>query len=298
MKGIVEKIIFCLLLLQAVCLPVSALDLDFDLGKKSALEELRDIKADNWNIVGKNIIVKGHVYIPYGKFAVFADKAVVNIETKDFEAIGNIRIYELQKKAATVTMEQLSELSSFPQTSVNILDYKIDPTGNRKVKVEVTYRGNMVKADKVSGNLASGFMKMVNLRARYNTFTMKAKRGTRHPGGKITIDDGEISSCSYLANDNAHYSVKCGSATLAPQQTTGFGISGGNPDFGDHSVWARNCSYNVYGIPILWLPFLYKPKDESLGLFQVRGGYNSNWGAFFLFSKRYKLTDSPYSAVR
>ena len=298
MTKIAVKFIICMMMAFAFCSHVLALDFDVDFSKKSAFKEMQNIKADSWSIVGKNIIVKGNVHIPYGKFVVYADKAVVNFESKDFEAIGNIRIYEVQKKKASVTLSQLSELSSFPQSSVNILDYSIDPTGNRMVNVEVIYRGNMFKAEKVSGNLNSGFFKFTNFQARYDTFTMRAKSGTRHPGGKITVKDGEVSSCSYLESGNEHYSVKCGSATISPQQTTGFGVSGGNPDFGDHSLWARNCSINIYGLPVMWTPFVYKPKDEALGLFQFQAGYNTNWGAFFLFSKKYRLTDSPYSSVK
>lgn len=289
-----NKIGFNIILFAMLSCRIFALDLGFGKG----VQQFRDIKADNWSIVGDNIIVKGNVYIPYGNFTVYADRAIVNSKTKDFEAVGNIRIYQLIKKTAMVKLNKLAELSSYPQVTVNIRGYEINPTGEQLARVEIAYRGNMFRAKKVTGNLSTGYFQFVDFKARYDTFTMKAKSGTRSPGGKITVKDGEISSCSYLENGNEHYSVKCSSATLAPQQTTGFGVSGGNPDFGDHSIWAKNCSYNIYGVPVLWLPFLYKPKDESLGLFQLQGGYNSFWGAFFLFSKRYKLSDSPYSSVR
>jgi lipopolysaccharide assembly outer membrane protein LptD (OstA) len=275
-----------------------AFAIDLGLGNKSGFQQFRDIKADDWSIVGDNIVVKGNVYIPYGNYTVYADKAIVNFKTKDLEAVGNIRIYQLMKQQTSITLDKLAELSSYPQATVNILGYSIYPDGEQRANVEVIYRGNMFKARKVTGNLSTGYFQFIDFNARYTTFSMKAKSGTRSPGGKITIKDGEMSSCSYLENKNEHYSVKCSSATLSPQQTTGFGLSGGNPDFGDHSIWAKNCSYNVYGIPVLWLPAFYKPKDESLGLVNFQGGYNTFWGAFFLFSKKYKLSDSPYSAVK
>ncbi|MDD5698897.1 MAG: hypothetical protein PHH77_09810 [Victivallaceae bacterium] len=271
--------------------------LDFDFSKKSAFSELRNIKADNWSLVGKNIIVKGNVYIPYGNFSVYADKAIVNFETKDFEAVGNIRIYQVVREEATVRADQLAELCSYPQASVDIVGYVIDPTGEQRVQVKVTYRGDMFKASKVTGNLSSGYFRFSDFVGSYKTFTMKAKSGVRSPGGKITVKNGEVSSCSYLAENHAHYSVKCGSATLSPQRTSGFGVSG-TPDFGDHTLWATNCSYNIFGIPILWVPYVYKPKDEGLGLIQLRAGYNSDWGGFLLGSKRFTLSDSPYSSVR
>ena len=287
-----RKIRFVFIIFFMISSQIFALNLGLD---KKALKELRNIKADNWSIVGDNVVVKGNVYIPYGKFTIYANKAIINFKTKDLEAEGNIRIYELQKQTVDLDVDNLAEISSYPQATVNILGYTTDATGNHRVKTEVTYRGNMFKARKVTGNLSTGYFQFVDFNARYDTFMVRAKSGTRAPGGKITIKDGEMSSCSYLENHNEHYSVKCGSAVLSPQHTKSFA---GNPDFGDHSVLAKNCSYNIYGLPVLWLPFLYKPKDESLGLVKFQGGYNTFWGAFFMFSKKYRLSDSPYSAVK
>jgi lipopolysaccharide assembly outer membrane protein LptD (OstA) len=286
-----------LIIIAFMTLSCQLVALDFDLGKKSALQEFRNIKADHWSMVGKNIIVSGDVHIPYGEFTVYADKAIVNFETKDFEASGNIRIYEVRKESSFVNIDKLAELSSFPQTIVDIKGYSVTPDGEQKVNVDITYRGNMFKASKVTGNLSSGYFKFTDFVGRYQTFTMKAKSGTRRPGGEIIVKDAEVSSCKYLDNDNSHYSVKCASLRLSPQQTSGFGVSGGR-DFGDHTLWAENCSYNIYGVPVLWVPFVYKPKDESLGLVHMQGGYNSDWGGFLLFSKRYNLSDSPYSTVK
>ena len=289
-----KKIGFIIILFAMISGQVFALSLGL---KKSGFNQLKHIKADHWGGTEGNIIVKGNVYIPYGEFIIYADKAIVNTETKDFEAVGNVRVYQVIKQNVTISIDKLAELSAYPQSTVNIRSYSINPSGRRFVKIELVHRGNMFVAKKVTGNLSSGYFQFVDFTGRYDTFTLKAKLGTRSPGGKIRIKNGEISSCSYLENDNEHYSVKCTSAVLSPQQTKGFGISG-NADFGDHSIWAKNCTYNIYGVPVLWMPFVYKPKDESLGLFQLQAGYNTFWGAFFLFSKRYKLSDSPYSAVK
>ena len=288
--------IFSFALICIVSMQLYALDFDFN--KKASFKDLRNVKADSWSIVDKNIIVKGNVYVPYGNFAVYADKAIINFETKDFEASGNIRIYEVRREKGLITPEKLAELAAIPQCKINILGYTRDPVGNRKVKVETFSRGNMFKARKVSGNLATGYFEFLDFLAHYNTFILKAKSGVRKPGGKIIVKNAKASSCEYLAHDNAHYLMQCASATLTPQQSAGFGVSGGNPDLGDHSIWATNCAYKIFGIPVMWVPFVYKPKDEGLGLFQLQAGYNSDWGGFFLGSKRFQLSDSPYSSIR
>ena len=52
---------------------------------KLQFSDLKRINADTWNIAGKNIIVTGNVYIPFGELEIFADKAVINVENKDIE---------------------------------------------------------------------------------------------------------------------------------------------------------------------------------------------------------------------
>jgi lipopolysaccharide assembly outer membrane protein LptD (OstA) len=290
------------LLIGGICFAAGvvavAAGFDIDFKEKPTLRDLRNVKADSWSIVGKNIIVKGNVFIPYRNITIYADQAVVNIESKDLEASGNIRVYRTRKKSATVTPEELQLIRDLPESLVEIKDYTIDPLGVQRINVMVYSRGDKMQASRVTGNLSSGMLSFNDLVVRYKTFICKAKSGIRKPGGEIVVKKAEISSCNYVLNDNGHYSIFCEEAKIYPHQMDGFGFSGYNPDPGEHSVWGSNCWLKVYGCPVLWLPMFYKPKDESPGLFKVRAGQTSDWGYFISFSKRFDLTDSPYSTIK
>lgn len=292
------------LLLTAVCLCVfsmvssGAKVFDFDDFTNSESRSLSNTKADSWSIVGKNIVVKGNVYIPYGDITIYADRAIVNTESKDIEAAGNIRLYKTKKQKTIVPIGDLVKLVAMPEVMVKILGYNVDPLGNQTVDVEVYTRGDMVKASKVSGNLSTGVIDITDFEARYKTFVCKAKSGTRKPSGEVSVKDAEISSCEYLETDEGHYSISCGEANIFPYASDSFGFNGYNPDVGDHSIWGYNCKFNVFGVPVLWVPMFYKPKDESPGLLQVRGGYSSDWGLYLGLSKKFQLSDYPFASTR
>ena len=174
---------------------------------------LADTRADSWKIVGDNIIATGNVFIPYGNMSIRCDKAIVNIKNKDLEAAGNIRFYVTTSESATLTPEEFSRLSDDPKVLTVVNGYATDPMGNKTVNVTVYYRGDAVKADKVVGNLATGTMQFKNMSARYKTFVMRAKSGTRKPGGEIIVKDAKISSCNYVWQEYRGAS-HCAPATL------------------------------------------------------------------------------------
>ena len=292
------------LLLTAACLSVFSMVssgaklFDFDDITNSESRSLSNTKADSWSIVGKNIVVKGNVYIPYGDITIYADRAIVNTESKDIEAAGNIRLYKTKKKKMNVPIGDLVKLVAMPEVMVKILGYTVDPLGNQTVDVEIYTRGDMVKASRVSGNLSTGVIDITDFEARYKTFVCKAKSGTRKPSGEVSVKDAEISSCEYLETDEGHYSISCGEANIFPYASDSFGFNGYNPDVGDHSIWGYNCKLNVFGVPVLWVPMFYKPKDESPGLLQVRGGYSSDWGLYLGLSKKFQLSDYPFATTK
>jgi lipopolysaccharide assembly outer membrane protein LptD (OstA) len=292
------------LLLTAACLGVFSMAasgakvFDFDDFTNAEGRSLSNTKADSWSIVGKNIVVKGNVYIPYGDVTVYADRAIVNTENKDIEAAGNIRLYKTKKKKANIPIGDLVKLQAMPEVMIKIVGYSVDPLGNQTVDVEAYTRGDMIKASRISGNLSTGVINITDFEARYKTFVCKAKSGARKPGGEVNVQDAEISSCEYLETDEGHYSITCSEANIFPYASDSFGFNGYNPDIGDHSIWGYNCKMKVFGVPVLWVPVFYKPKDESPGLLQVRGGYSSDWGLFLGLSKKFQLSDYPYASTK
>jgi lipopolysaccharide assembly outer membrane protein LptD (OstA) len=271
---------------------------DLDSFTNSKDRNLSNTKADSWSYVGKNIVVKGNVYIPYGDITVYADRAIINTETKDIEASGNIRLYKVKVGKKSITISDLIKLRAMPEVMVKIEGYSTDPLGNQTIESEIHTRGDMIKCSRLSGNLSSGVMEINDFEARYKTFICKAKSGTRKPSGEVVVNNAEISSCEYLENDEGHYSISCAEAKIYPYASDNFGFSGYNPDIGDHSIWGYNCWLKIFGAKILPVPIFYKPKDESPGLLQMRGGYDSDWGIFLGVSKRFLLSDYPYASTK
>lgn len=271
---------------------------DMDSFSNSKDNSLSNTRADSWSYVGKNIVVKGNVYIPYGDITVYADRAIVNTESKDIEASGNIRLYKVQVKKKNIPIADLIKLRAMPEVMVKIDGYEVDPLGNQTVNAEIHTRGDMIKCSRLSGNLSTGVININDFEARYKTFVCKAKSGIRNPSGEVVVNDAEISSCEYLENNEGHYSISCAEAKIYPYASDSFGFEGYNPDVGDHSIWAYNCWLKVFGAKVMPVPIFYKPKDESPGLLQVRGGYDSDWGIFLGMSKRFLISDYPYASTK
>ncbi|MDD3887029.1 MAG: putative LPS assembly protein LptD, partial [Victivallaceae bacterium] len=250
------------------------------------------------HIVGKNIVVEGNVFVPTPDGAIFADNAVINIENEDIEATGDIRFVRWYHTSGSVTPERLAELERSENVKVSVTGVSGDLWGERQIAVKADGIGDSLQAERMVGNIKSGYFAFENVRLKFNTFVCRAKLCERRPDGVMTIKDASVSACSYLESDNSHYSVTCNEATLTPHYTGFYGVDEIDTDLGDHTILLTNGFWRIYGMPVLWLPVFYKPKDESPGLFSVTGGKSSDWGFYVLMSKRYTLLDYPYSAIR
>ncbi len=286
------------MVVAAVCLSyyAEAFDgIDFD---RQNLAELKDARADQWNIVGNTLIIKGNVYIPFGDLTVYADSAVIDLDSRDAEITGNIRAFRVRRLPMTLSIDELIELRRNPMLSIKIDSYVADPLGEQKIKATVFQRGDYIKARRLAANLDTGMAEFNDVDILFSNFGAKAARGIRKPGGEITLEDAEITSCNYMQDDNAHYSMKAGKVEVIPHETAALGLGNTDNDLGEHSFRAYNVQLKAYGVPLLWIPFMYKPKDESPGLFKFQVGDNSDWGFYIMASKRFDLTDNPYSSVK
>ncbi len=260
--------------------------------------DLSKARTDEWTIVGKNIMLQGNVYMPFGKFTIYADKVIINTETKDFEAVGNLKIYRTLSREMTVTIQELIKMRNNSEWNITIKDYVTDPLGDQKIKVEIIERGDKVIAERVSGNLDTGAMEFNDILISYRTFVCKAPYAIRKPSGEVDVEKAEISSCDYMNHGNEHYSIYLNKATLRPYMREEFGFSGYEPLPRDHSIIAYNALLKVYGVPIFWFPVFYKPKDESPGLFGMQIGSESDLGFTLRTYKRFDIWDDPYVSTK
>ena len=261
-------------------------------------KELQHARADHWRMTGRTIMVRGNVYIPYGNMIIRADQAMIDLESRDLEAKGHVRMIAVVKKNAVLTLDELERLQQQPGAVVEITGTEVDPLGERKIRVSVSYEGSSMEAERVSGNLATGMLHFTDLRVRTKSFVGKAKRGTRQPGGELKLEDLELSSCVYLNEDQSHFSIGLATANLYPHETEGYGFSFGEKDHDEYSLWGYNGTLRLFGVPVLWLPMFYKPKEESPGLFSVQMGQNSSWGYYLLFSRRFDFSETLGAGAR
>ncbi len=254
---------------------------------------LQHARADQWRLTGKTLFVKGNVYIPYGNMTITADSAMIDLESRDIEVKGNISFATVKRTVHTVTLDELERLQKAPGAAVKILGITTDPLGNQKLQIEMSRDASAVQADRMSGNLLTGNMSFTNIRLRASGFVCRAKRGVRQPGGELRLEDMEVSSCEYLFEDQSHFSISMSKANIYPHETEGYGFDNFEKEQSEYSLWGYNSFLRIYGVPVFWLPMIYKPKDESPGLFSTQIGYNSDWGFNVLMTKKFQLADYP-----
>ena len=269
------------------------------LGDKVTKEDFKRIKADHWRLVGKNIIASGNVYVPFANFELTADQVVINLETRDLEAVGNLSLQRWISVVGTVEPAKLEELSRTSGIRVELIGISCNIWGDYKAKIRVSQPADRISAHRIAGNLRTRYFSFDDAQLQFRHIVCKAKSGEHKPDGRIELVDAEISACSYLAHDNSHYSIGAGKMVLTPFAPDSFEYrNDGNVGTGDYSVWMTNGLVRIYGVPLLWLPAFYKPRDETLGLFSLTWGKSSNWGYYVMLRKRFRFSDYPASSVQ
>lgn len=285
--------IFVLLLTVCAC----QLQAASAFGKKSLLSELRSVRADKWTWNANNVILEGNVVIPSNNFHIVADKVILNTESRDVECVGNIKLLARKIEKTALTNQQLAELRKYPDTVIEVEDISFTSLGEPYVNALVYYVTDRVTADKLSGNLISGYLSMQNVRCKSGNFALKAASAVRKANGDIDLKNADFSTCEYLAEDNAHYSISASEINLRTYQDNGFDIKNYDFTVGQHSIFAKNAFVNIYGVPVMWLPAFYKPKDESPQLFDMAVGATSDWGFFISASRQINISEYPYAVA-
>ena len=292
----IGKIVIALCML--LCAGSSALGAKI-LGDEIKKEDFKRIKADHWRLVGKNIIASGNVYVPFANYELCADQVVINLETRDLEAVGNLSLQRWVTGNASVDPEQFEELTHVSGIRVELVGLTCDIWGNYKANIRVSQPADRITAHRIAGNLKTRYFSFDEAQLQLHHLVCRAKSGEHKPDGKIELIDAEISACSYLAHDNSHYSVGAGKVLLTPFEPDSFEHrSRGEIGTGDYSVWLTNGLVRIYGVPLLWLPAFYKPRDETLGLFSLVFGHSSDWGYYVMMRKRLNFSDYPTSSVQ
>ncbi|MBQ9788303.1 MAG: LPS-assembly protein LptD [Lentisphaeria bacterium] len=268
-----------------------------DINTDAANDDLQNISADKWTWIGNNIILEGNVHLSSKNLNIQADKVIINTENHGFETFGDTLLLTRKNEITTLNCDELARLKQMADVKVDLLGVTFDNFGNPALKASVYYLNDKMNATKVLGNLKSGYLRFENAECVAGSFTFTAESGVRKADGNMTLKGAEISTCEYLPEDKAHYSMAASEINLYTYQNNGYDMANYDFSIGQHAIHANNALLKIYDIPIFWLPAFYKPKDESPGLFDFSVGYNSDWGVFVSLFKKIQITDYPYSSI-
>ena len=268
------------------------------LGGASSLKALKHVKADKWNIVGNNYVVSGNVAIKYGDMVLRCDKAVINTGLQDIEASGRCSLTKWKVQNLNVDVDKLAKLESRSDVHVTVIGITGDVFGKRKLSVQAEYISELVQCRKIVGNLKSGYFRFDGLNLRTPSIVCKADSGERFPNGVLELHNGEVSFCAYLASDNAHYSIGASKIRLTPNKSEFHGAGYIDRDFDEHMVTMWHGIARIYGFPVFYFPYIWKPRDEDPGFFGFQWGKNSDWGYYFSGYKKFIFSNYPLSKVR
>ncbi|MBR2374040.1 MAG: LPS-assembly protein LptD [Lentisphaeria bacterium] len=264
----------------------------------SSLKALQHVKADKWNVVGGNYIISGNVRINYKDIIITCDQAIINQNLRDFEAKGNCRMVRWKVINKNLTVKELAALEKCSDVKVEVTGISGNVFGERKLSVRVDYIAEAVNCHSLSGNMKSGYFRFDKLRLNTRSVVCRAESGERLPNGVLELVSAEVSPCSYLKSDNAHISVGASKLRLIPHRTGFFGAEHIDRDFDDHIITMWHGIAKVYGMPVFYFPYIFKPRDEDPGFFGFHWGKSGDWGYFFSAYKRFVFTDYPLSKLK
>ena len=260
-------------------------------------DSFKQLRADNWKLSGKTLIVSGNVHLPAKNMELFADELVVSLETRDYEASGNVRVICWKDMSSTITPDQLMQLQKYPNVIVKSVSTSRNILGERTYSAVISTQSDNITADKLIGNMDTSYFRFENAVLSYRNFICRAESGEHRPDGETIVKNGEISACDYLASNSAHYSISASTMKLMPHNQEFRGIENANFDKGDRAVLLTNGFVKIYGVPLVWLPVFYKPKDESPGLFNAVWGRESDWGYYVKLRKKFNFNTYPGVSV-
>ena len=145
--------------------------------------------ADKLEFIGNNVVGTGNVYLHYKDIYMSADKIIVNMSSRDVEAIGNVKLIRYIKSNAELDTTELKKLQEDPKVKVTIDGYVTKPSGRQKVLVSTVTRTMDWKGDKATGNLTSGVFDLGKYEGIAGLFYIKGESAERDPDGSITVRD-------------------------------------------------------------------------------------------------------------
>ena len=266
-----------------------------DIEKLSKMPDIFDAAADSYEFIGDNLIARGNAVVQTPGVELSADKIIVNMDSDlyDVEAAGNVTFSVLSTSIQTMSIEDYELLLQEPHARVTLLRYVVNDLGEQKAEVEIVVESSSIHAERAAGNMLTGVFQFSNFAMKSGLFYCVGERAERFFDGTVKVHKARFTTCEYIQDDHDHYAIAAYDATIEPRASNSSHFHYDN-QLGDHSILMKNNFFQIYGVPVLWLPVLYKPSDLSSFGGKIEFGSQSEWGWYIRTAKHFKLTDDPY----
>ena len=150
---------------------------------------------------------------------------------------------------------------------------------NRATK-DIAAKGNVVftdgdrvwKGDDISGNLDTKTFASGVFDLKFGPWYGHAESATRDSEGRSTVVGARVTTCDY---ENPHYSISARRIVYYP----------------NGKFRAYHAVYRVGKVPVFYWPFVLGDTSSDGGNLQIKPGYSSDWGAYLLLAKGYRIGD-------
>ncbi len=271
---------------------LAAAPFDSALNRDGAMERI-DSTADAYEYVGSNVIATGHVVIHFGNALLTADKAIFNLEAQDVELSGNVTYAVRTTVKEVMTQAEFDEARENPYRIVRKAGVVPDENDKEKLLVDVTKNAVYLQADRAFLNVISGAIQFRKFSLKAGELYATGGRAERLSDGTFTLRDIRFSTCNYLIDDHAHFALTAEKAMIRPARTAQ-GLFNTKFDKGDTEVLTQNSFLEIFGVPVFWLPVIYKTPEEGGFGGRVEFGDKGDWGFYVRAAKNFHLLDEPY----
>ena len=147
--------------------------------------------------------------------------------------------------------------------------------------MDVAARGSIVlkrgvfewRGSSITGNFKTKEFSFDQFQGTTGVWYAEGAGGTHHSDGRATLGRTRLSTCEYLAHP--HYSISARRVVYRPDGT-----------FKAYHTW-----YKVGNVPVFYWPVVFGDTSASGGNIHIKPGYDSDWGAYLLLGREWRVTD-------
>ncbi|HJO92749.1 MAG TPA: hypothetical protein QF753_05055 [Victivallales bacterium] len=258
-----------------------------------------DARANSFELIGDNIVATGNFFIRRDNMLLYADKAVINKTNKNIELSGNVKFFQINRARKEVEYWDLVDLQKNPYIKFKVVGTTMTPTGRQLLIVDEIIQNLAWSGKRTIGNLDSGVFEFGSFNTKLSNLYTKGTEAKRYENGKLEIKNATFSTFPSSGDGNSIFSIKSSKLVAIPASGS-VSTSLDNPGSSDNTnstslnnyhIWAYNDIFYVAGIPVMWLPVIYKPPPGKVGQWRLSTGSNTEYGYYLQTSNYWNVLD-------